>query len=64
MRLYMPQILAFSSYLITLKFSIHNFLKIRVLLKIFDAECPNKLNYFEPLCLHAKIAAIIVKRPI
>ena len=45
----MPQILAFSSSLVTLKFSIHNFLKSRLLLKILDAEFPYKLSYFEPL---------------
>ena len=30
---------------------------MRVLLKIFDAEYPHKLSYFEPLCLLAKMAA-------
>ena len=44
------QIVAFSSSLMaTLKFSVHNFFKTRVLLKIFDAEFPYKLSYFEPL---------------
>ena len=59
---YMPQILASSPSLVTLKFSIHNLFKIRVLLKIFDAEIPYKLSYFEPLCLLAKMAAKTVKR--
>ena len=61
----MPKILAFSSYLVTLKFTIHNVFKTRVLLKIFDAEFPYKLSYkyFEPLCLFAKMAAKTVKRP-
>ena len=38
--------------------------KTRVLLKIFDAEFPYKLSYFEPLCLLAKMAAKTVKRRI
>ena len=58
---YMPQILALSSSLEILKFSFHNFFKTRVLLKIFDAEFPYKLSYFEPLCLLAKMAAKTVK---
>ena len=60
----MPQILAFSSSLVTLKFSIHNFFKTRVLLKILDAEFPYKLSFFEPLCLPANMAAETMKRPI
>ena len=55
--MYMPHILAFSSSLATLKFSIHNVFQTRMLLTIFDAECPYKLSYFEPLCLPAKMAA-------
>ena len=47
----MPQTLAFSSSLITLKFSVHNIFETRVLLKIFDAKFPYKLSYFEPICL-------------
>ena len=39
--------LAFISSPVTLKFLIHNFLKTRVLLKIFDAEFPLKCSYFE-----------------
>ena len=39
----MSQILAFSFSLVTLKFSIRNVFKTRVLLKIFDAEFPYKL---------------------
>ena len=42
----MPKILAFSSSLVTLKFSIHNIFETRVLLKIFDAEFPYKLSFF------------------
>ena len=45
----MPQILAFSSSLVTLKFSIHDFLKTRVLLKIFDAKFPYKLLFWATL---------------
>ena len=60
---YMPQIFAFSSSLLTLKFSIHN-AKTKVLLKVFDAELPYKRSCFEPLCLPAKMAAETVKRPI
>ena len=60
----MPRILAFSSPLVTLKFSVPNFLETRVLLKIFDAKFPYKLSYFEPLCLSAKMAAETVKRAI
>ena len=47
---YMPQILAFRSSLVTLKSSIHNFLKPECYfkLKIFDAEFPCK-RCFEPL---------------
>ena len=60
----MPHILAFSSSFLTLKFSIHNFFKTKIILKIFDAEFPYKLSYFEPLFLLAKMAAKIVKRPI
>ena len=47
---YMPKLLAFRFSLVTLKFSVHNLFETRVLLKIFDAEFPNKLSYFEPLC--------------
>ena len=48
----MPEILTFSSTLVTLKFSIHiTFLKTGVLIKIFEAKFPYKLSYFEPLCL-------------
>ena len=54
----MPQVLAFSSSLVTLKFSFIKFLKI------FDAEFLYKLSYFEPLCLPAKMAAETVIRPI
>ena len=36
----------------------------RLLLKIFDAEFPHKLSYFEPLCLLNKMAAKTVKRSI
>ena len=39
------------------------FLKL-VLLKIFDAEFPYKLSYFEPLCLPARMAAETVIRSI
>ena len=46
---YMPQILAFSFSLGTLKFLIHNFFKTRVLLKIFDAEFPYKLFFLATL---------------
>ena len=60
----MPKILAFSSSLATLKFSVHNFFETRVLLKIFETEFSYKLSYFEPLCLPAKMAAETVKRPI
>ena len=35
-----------------------------MLLKIFDAEFPYILSYFEPLCLLAKMAAKTVIRPI
>ena len=35
----------------------------KVLLKIFDAEFPYKLSYFEPFCLLNKMAAKTVKRP-
>ena len=58
----MPKTLAFSSSLVTLKFSIHNIFETRALLKIFDAEFPYKLSYFEPLCLPAKMAAETVIR--
>ena len=51
------KILAFSSSLVTLKFSFHNFFKTRVLLKIFDTEFSYKLSYFKHLCLPAKMAA-------
>ena len=61
----MPQILAFSSSFVTLKFSVSNPFKTRVLLKIFDAEFPfkysNILGYLA-LCLPAKMAAEIVIR--
>ena len=60
----MPQTLAFSSSLETLKFSVHNTFEIRLLLKIFDAEFPYKLSYLEPLCLPAKMAAETVIRSI
>ena len=60
----MPKILAFSSSLVTLKFSVHNIFETRVLLKIFDAEFPYKLSYFEPLCLPAKMAAETVIRSV
>ena len=60
----MPKILAFSSSLVTLTFSVHNIFETTVLLKIFDAECPYKLSYFEPLCLPAKMAAETVIRSI
>ena len=58
----MPQILAFSSSLITLKFLFHNFFKTRVLLKIFDPKFSYKLSYFKHLCLTAKMAAETVTR--
>ena len=58
---YMPQILAFSFSLLRLKFSMHNFFKTTVLLKIFDAELPYKLSYFELVCLPAKMVAKTVK---
>ena len=56
---YIPQILVFSFFLITLEFSIHNFFKTKMLLdlEIFDAEFPYKLSYFESLCLLNKRAA-------
>ena len=60
----MPQTLAFSSPLKTLKFSVHNTFETRLFIKIFDAEFPNKLSYFEPLCLPAKMAAEAMTRPI
>ena len=60
----MPQTLAFSSSLETLKFSVHSTFETRFLFKIFDAEFPYKLSYFEPLCLPAKMAAENVIRPI
>ena len=61
----MPEILAFNSTLVTLKFSIHiTFLKTGVLKKIFEAKFPYKLSYFGPLCLLAKMVAKTVKRPI
>ena len=60
----MPKILAFSSSLVTLSFSVQNFFYTRVLLKIFDTEFPYKLSYFEPLCLLAKMAAKTMKSPI
>ena len=60
----MPQILVFSFSLVTLEFSIHNFLKPRILLEIFDAEFPYKLSHFEPLCLLNKMAAKTVKESI
>ena len=61
----MPKILAFSSCLVTLEFQFITFLKLEcMLLKIFDAEFPYILSYFEPLCLPAEIAAKTVKRPI
>ena len=37
---YTPKILAISSSVISLKFSVHNFYETRVLLKIFGAEFP------------------------
>ena len=42
---YTPKIWAFSSSLVTLKFSIHNDFKTRVLLEISDAEFPYKLLF-------------------
>ena len=60
----MSQTLAFSSSLETLKFSAHNTFETRLLLKIFDAEFPYKLSYFEPLCLPAKMAAETVVRSV
>ena len=60
----MPKILVFSSSLVTLKFSVHNFFETGVLLKIFDAEFPYKLSYVEPLCLLNKLAAKTMKRSI
>ena len=53
----MPHIFAFSFSLVTLKFSIHNVFKTRVLLKISDIEFPNKCSYLEPFYLPAKMAA-------
>ena len=49
----MLQVLAFSFSLGTLKFSIQNFLKTQVLLKIFDTEFANKhsLIYSQPFCM-------------
>ena len=61
---YMHQILVFSFSLVTFEFSINNFFKTRMLLEIFDAEFPNKLSYFEPLCLLNKMATKNVKRSI
>ena len=58
----MPKIRAFSSSLVTLTFSVHNFFETRVLLKMFDAEFPYKLSYFELLCLSAKMVAETVTR--
>ena len=57
----MPQILAISFTSVTLKFSIQNFLKTKVLLKIFDTEFANKrsLIYSQPFCQPAKLAAEI-----
>ena len=52
---YVSKIWAFSSSLVILRFSAHNFFEARVLLKIFDAEFPYKLSY--SLCLLAKAAA-------
>ena len=46
---YMPKILVFSSSFITLKFSIHNDFKTRVLLKIFHAKFPYKLLFWATL---------------
>ena len=60
----MPKILAFSSSLVTFKFSVRNIFETRLLLKIFDADLPYKLSYFEPLCLPAKRAAETVIRSI
>ena len=62
----MPNILAVSSSLVTLRSSVHNIFETRVLLKIFDAEFPYKspISYFEPLCLPAKMAAETVIRSI
>ena len=60
----MSKIFAFSSSIVTLKFSVHDVFETRVLLKIFDAEFPYKLSYFEPLCLPAKMAAETVIRSI
>ena len=61
---YMPQTLAISSSLKTLRFSVHSTFETRLLLKIFDAEFPYKLSYFEPLCLPAKMAAETMIRSI
>ena len=47
-----------------LKFSIYNIFKTRVLIKMFHAEFPYKLSYFEPLCLLANMAAKTVKSSI
>ena len=58
---YMPQTLAISSSLETLRFSVHSTFETRLLLKIFDAEFPYKLSYFEPLCLPAKMAAETIR---
>ena len=63
-RFRMPQILEFSSSLITLKFSKHNVFETRMLFKIFDIEFPYKRSYFEPFCLPAKSASETVIRPI
>ena len=47
----MSKIFAFSSSIVTLKFSVHDVFETRV-------------NYFEPLCLPAKMAAETVIRSI
>ena len=60
----MSKIFAFSSSVVTLKFSVHDIFETRVLLKIFDVEFPYKLFYFEPLCLPAKMAAETLIRSI
>ena len=49
-------------FLVTLKFSVHNFLETRVL-KIFVIELPNKCSHFQPFCLPAKMVSETVIRP-
>ena len=59
------KILAFSSSLVTLKFSFHNSFKTRVLLKIFDTKFSYKLSYLKHLCLLAKMTTetVTIKFP-